>query len=209
MKNLIFSSLVVLFLMPATSFALFEARMTFGPQMPSGDTVSELCNGNANCTGTLPDKLALPFTGADAIVKIPLVPFGFGVRYEKITASGSSSNMDANVDFNRTAILINYRIIDTILHIGPIASFGISHSGSIGISQNGTKILDYTSGAGTSYSVGLEVGIKPLIVLPLKIGAEAGISQFKYTGATDTLGGAAKDIDLSGNYVKIFLGLDI
>ncbi len=209
MKKIIFASIVSSILIPASSFALFEARATFGPQMPSNNAVSDICSGNSNCTGVLPDKFALPFMGADALVKIPLVPFGFGLRYEKLSASGSSSNMDAKADFNRTAILINYRIIDTILHVGPIASYGISHSGNISMSQNGTKILDYTAGTATSYSVGIEVGVKPLIILPLKIGAEAGISQFKYTGATDTLGGAAKDIDLSGNYIKVFLGLDI
>ena len=75
--------------------------------------------------------------------------------------------------------------------------------------QNGSKILDYTASSGESYSIGLEVGIKPLIIIPLKIGAEAGITQFKFKDAKDSLGSAPKDIDLSGNYIKVFLGLDL
>ncbi len=201
--------LIVLMFTPLTSMALFEARATFGPYVPSGDPVSNLCSGNAACTGTLPGKLALPFTGADVMVKLPLIPFGFGLRYEKLSASGSSSNMDATANFTRTAILLNYRLIDTILHVGPIASYGISHSGSISVNQSGTKILDYSASTGTSYSLGVEVGVKPLIVVPLTIGIEGGINQFKYTNAKDSLGSATKDIDLSGNYLKIFLGLDI
>lgn len=208
MKKLILATLVLL-LMPLSSFALFEARVTFGPYMPSGDPVTEICNGNASCTGTLPGKLALPFTGADVMVKLPLIPFGFGLRYEKLSASGSSTDMEATANFNRTAILVNYRLIDTILHVGPILSYGISHSGAIELSQSGTKILDYASTTGSSYSLGLEVGIKPLIVVPLTIGAEAGISQFKFKDAQDSFGGAPKDIDISGNYFKVFLGLDL
>lgn len=198
-----------LMLVPVSSFALFEARVTFGPAMTSGDPVSDICNGNAACTGALPGKLALPFTGADVLIKLPLIPFGFGLRYEKLSATGSSANMSATADFNRTAILLNYRLIDTILHVGPIFSYGISHSGSLSMSQNGTKVLDYSSAKGSSYSLGIEAGIKPLIVIPISIGVEAGLTQFKYTNATDSLGSTPKDIDLSGNYLKVFLGLDI
>lgn len=209
MSKYIFSTIVFTILLPMSSFALFEGRLTYGPYLTSGDPVSDICGGNALCTGTLPGKLPLPFMGADVLIKLPLIPIGFGMRYEKLTASGSSSNMDASASFNRTALLLNYRLIDTILHVGPIFSYGLSHSGSISMSQNGTQILDYSSSSGESYSIGLEVGIKPLIIIPLKIGAEAGISQFKFKNAQDSLGSTPKDIDLSGNYFKVFLGLDL
>ncbi len=209
MSKYIFSTLVFTILLPMSSFALFEGRLTYGPYLTSGDPVSDICGGNALCTGTLPGKLPLPFMGADVLVKLPLIPFGFGMRYEKLTASGSSSNMDATANFNRTAVLINYRLIDTILHVGPIFSYGLSHTGSIEMSQSGTKILDYSTSSGESYTLGLEVGIKPLIIIPLKIGAEAGISQFKFKDAQDSLGSAPKDINLNGNYFKVFLGLDL
>ena len=201
--------LLMIVLLPLSSYALFEARITYGPYLTSGDPVSDICSGNAACTGTLPSKLPLPFTGADVLVKIPLIPFGFGLRYEKLTASGSSSNMQADATFNRTAVLINYRLIDTIISVGPILSYGLTHSGSLSMSLNGNKILDYTASSGESYSLGIEAGIKPLIVIPLKIGAEAGITQFKYKNVTDSIGGAAKNIDLGGNYIKVFLGLDL
>ena len=207
MKKLLMITLVAL--LPISSYALFEARITYGPYLTSGDPVSDICSGNASCTGTLPSKLPLPFTGADVLVKLPLIPIGFGLRYEKLSASGSSSNMEATATFNRTAVLINYRLIDTIISVGPIFSYGLTHSGSLSMKQNGSKILDYSASSGESYSLGIEAGIKPLIVIPIKIGAEAGITQFKYKNVTDSLGRAPKDINLGGNYIKVFLGLDL
>ena len=209
MKKHLVSIFTFTILLPLSSFALFEGRLTYGPSMTSGNPISDICSGNASCTGTIPHQLPLPFMGADVLVKIPLIPFGFGMRYEKLSATGSSSNMDASANFNRTAFILNYRLIDTIVHIGPIMTYGLSHNGNMKISQTGNQILDYTSNSGESYSLGLEVGIKPLIIIPLKIGAEAGISQFKFKNAIDALGGPSKDIDLSGNYFKVFLGLDL
>jgi hypothetical protein len=209
MKKILVLPLLSLLLTPLSSFALFEARLTYGPYLTKGDPAGDICSGNVLCTGSLPGKLPLPFIGVDALVKLPLIPFGFGLRYEKLTASGSSANMEATAVMNRSAILVNYRLIDTILHVGPIFSYGLSHSGGIEMKQNGSKILDYTSNSGESYSIGIEVGVKPLIIIPLKIGAEAGITQFKFKDAKDSLGSAPKDIDLSGNYIKVFLGLDL
>lgn len=191
---------------PVSSFALFEARLTYGLN-GSKDALTEVCNGI--CTGSVPGMVPLYGLGADAIVKLPLIPIGFGVRYEKLSLTGSTSDMSAEANFNRTALLLNYRLIDTILHVGPVFTYGLSHSGGIKMNQNGSALVDYTSDKGESMTLGLEVGVKPLIILPLKVGAEAGITQIKLKDATDTFGNTAKDIDLSGHYIKVFLGLDL
>jgi len=193
-------------LLPLSSFALFEARITYGLN-GAKDALTEVCQGV--CTGEVPGMVPLYGLGADAIVKLPVIPFGFGLRYEKLGLNATSSNMEGKADFTRTAILVNYRIIDTILHVGPIFSFGVVHNGSLSIKQNGGAILDYSSSTGESYSLGLEVGVKPLIIIPLAVGAEGGVTHIKMKNATDSQGHADKDFDLSGYYLKVFLGLDI
>jgi hypothetical protein len=198
--------LVILLFAPISAFALFEARVTY-TGLVGKDALSQACG--SVCTGTVPGMLPLYGLGADALVEIPMVPFGFGLRYEKTALSASTSSITADANLTRTALLVNYRLLDTIVHVGPIFSFGLSHSGGIKISQNGGALLDYTSDKGESATLGLEVGVVPLIVIPIKVGAEAGLSHIKLKDAKDALGNASKDIDLSGYYLKIFLGLDI
>ncbi len=198
--------LLALLLTPMSAFALFEGRLTYGA-MGAKDALTEICTGI--CTGTVPGMVPLYGMGADVLVKLPLIPFGFGVRYEKLSLSGTTSDMTAEAQFNRTAVLVNYRLIDTILHIGPIFSYGINHSGGIKMTQNSNSLMDYTSNTGESMTLGLEVGVKPLIIIPLKVGAEAGISQAKLKDATDSFGNTNKTIDLSGYYMKLFIGLDL
>ena len=198
--------LLALLLTPMSAFALFEGRLTYGA-MGAKDALTEICTGI--CTGSVPGMVPLYGMGADVLVKLPLIPFGFGVRYEKLSLSGTTSDMTAEAQFNRTAVLVNYRLIDTILHVGPIFSYGINHSGGIKMTQNSNSLMDYTSNTGESMTLGLEVGVKPLIVIPLKVGAEAGISQAKLKDATDSFGNTNKTIDLSGYYMKVFIGLDL
>ena len=193
-------------LLPLSSFALFEARLTYGLN-GAKDALTEVCQGI--CTGQVPGMVPLYGLGADAIVKLPIIPFGFGLRYEKLGLNATSPDMEGHADFTRTAALLNYRIIDTILHIGPIFSYGLAHTGSLSVKQNGSPVIDYSATSAESYSLGLEVGVKPLIVIPLAVGAEGGVTQIKLKNATDNQGHAAKDIDLSGYYLKVFLGLDI
>ena len=200
-------SLIVLCLMiaPLASQAFFEARATFGVTNKKTET-SDLCS---NCTTIGAPSIAPAFIGADAIIKIPLFPLGLGVRYEGMNVSGTSGNYEANIKYTRTAFLVNYRIIDTILHFGPIASYGISHSGSVSIKESGTQRVNFSADGASSYSVGLELGVKPLIVIPLAIGAEAGYMGYKWNEVSNTVDGTKKSLDLSGTYIKVFIGLDI
>lgn len=207
MKNtLIRFSFLALFAAPLSANAIVEARATFG-MLTSKEEMSELC---PNCSNPASAPSVSPaFIGADVIVKLPLVPFGFGVRYEGMDASATSGNYEAAVKYTRTALLINYRLIDTILHFGPIASYGLAHSGSVSIKEGAATRVDFSATTMTSYSVGLEVGVKPLIIIPLVVGAEAGYMGYKWDEVTNTVDGTKKSLDLSGTYLKVFLGLDI
>lgn len=193
---------------PTSAWALFEARLTYG-SLVSQQSLTDICQGSCTAPSDAPSIVPTFGLGADAIVNLPFVPVGIGIRYEDMKLSTSSANIEADLKYKRTALLINYRLIDTILHVGPIASIGISHSGSMNLKEGGTERINLSSGSVSSYSLGLEVGAKPLIVIPIKIGAEAGYMMYDWGKMTNSVDGTQKDINLSGYYLKVFLGLDI
>lgn len=194
--------------LPLSSWALFEVRGTVGATQAKPD-IQAICNGSCTDPSSVGDATYVPGVGVDAIVSLPLVPFGFGLRYEGIKLKGDTANTTTEIKYSRTALLINYRLIDTIVHFGPIASYGLSHTGSLSISEGGVTKVDLSPSSVSSYSIGLELEVKPLIVLPLIVGAEAGYMGHKWNGVTNSIDNSKKDVDLSGTYIKLFLGLDI
>ena len=199
--------LLLVLLFPLSSWALFTARATY-TGVVSKDALKDVCAGTV-CESNHPDMVPLYGLGADVIVKLPLIPIGFGIRTEKLGLDVSKNGIEGEAKLNRTAALINYRFIDTIIHFGLIGSYGLDHSAGIRVAQNGSNVVDYTGGSLKSYSLGLELEVKPLIIIPLIVGAETGIINTKWSGATDSVGNVSKDIDLSGTYIKFFLGIDI
>lgn len=186
------------------AFALFEVRVHYGLATPK-QSISELCGSCANPTAS-PDIPVNYGIGADALIKVPLFThgFGLGIRYENLGFTANTDTISSKASMTRTAVLINYRLIDTLVFLGPIASFGLSHSGNFSITESGTKIADFTGGSISSYSVGIEAGVK---LIAFNIGAEVGYIDEKWKGATSQLGsGSTNDINLSGNYGKIHLG---
>lgn len=199
--------LLLVLLFPMSTWALFTARATY-TGVVSKDALKDVCAGTT-CEGVAPDMVPLYGLGADVIVKLPLIPIGFGLRTEKLGLDVSKNGVEGEAKLSRTAALINYRFIDTIIHFGLIGSYGLDHSAGIRVAQNGSNVVDYTGGSLKSYSLGLELEVKPLIIIPLIVGAETGVMNTKWSGATDSVGNASKDIDLSGTYIKFFLGIDI
>lgn len=204
LKTLLLSILIL----PTSSWALFEARATYGSLISKQD-LTELCQGSCTTPTNAPGIIPTYGFGADALVKLPLIPFGFGLRYESQGLSASQSGIDADIKYTRSAVLVNYRLIDTIVHFGPIASYGISHTGSMTIKQNSASVVDISSSSMTSYSLGFELEVKPLIVIPIIVGAEVGYMGFKWDEVKNSLDTTKKNIDLSGSYFKVFLGIDI
>lgn len=207
-NRLLFTALALLLMAPHKSWALFEARLTYGSLVSQQD-LKNICQGSCTAPTNAPAIVPTFGLGVDAIVEIPMIPFGIGLRTEDMKLSTSTSSIDAELKYKRTALLINYRFTDTIVHFGAIASYGISHSGSMTIKEGGVTRVDISAGSPTSYSVGLELGVKPLVVVPLKVGAEAGYQSFKWGESTNSVDATRKDVDLSGTYLKVFLGLDI
>lgn len=198
----------LLFLMPLSSWALFEARLTYG-SLTSQQDLAGVCQGSCASPSSAPAIVPTFGMGADVLVKLPVIPFGFGLRTEDMKLSTSASSIDAEIKYQRTALLINYRWIDTIVHFGPIASVGLTHTGSMNIKESGTAKVDLAPSSLSSYSLGLELSVKPLIVIPISVGAETGYMSFKWGQTVNSVDASTKDIDLSGMYIKFFLGIDL
>ena len=206
MKNKIKIAALLILLTPLASQALIEARITYGG-LGSKDFAADACG--ALCTSSnIPAIVPFIGTGADVIISLPLIPFGFGVRYEKIGISASSSNAELTASIERIAAILNYRIIDTIIHFGPIATIGLTTKTQMKIVESGVTRANYDATAADSATVGIEFGIKPLIVIPISIGAEAGYEYLKIKNAKNSVDSSTHDLDLSGGYLKVFLGLD-
>lgn len=206
MKNTFKMIALLILLTPLASHALVEARLTYGG-LGSKDFATEACG--ALCTpGSVPAVVPFMGTGADVIIKLPFIPFGFGVRYQKLGIGATTSNAELTAEIDQISGIINYRIIDTILHVGPIATVGVSTKTQAKVIESGITRADYSATSAESASLGLEIGVKPLIVIPISVGAEAGYQHLKIKNATNSVDSSTSDLDLSGGYLKVFLGLD-
>lgn len=188
----------------ASSKAFVEIKANYGG-LATKDFISATC-GSA-CTGVPPANVPLVGISADLIISPPLTAYGFGIRYEKLNISGTLAAVEATAQIERIAALVNYRFIDTILKIGPVFTVGISNQTQFKVIESGTTKANYTSTTSDSASAGLEIGIKPLIILPLILGVETGYQYLNIKNAIDSVGGSSKNIDLSGLYLKAYLGL--
>jgi hypothetical protein len=204
MKSFIYCALALIAtgLVSQPAHALFEARLTYG-LLGSNPDLGAMFNTGAS----LPSLTPTYGLGADVIVSPPFFPIGFGLRYESMGVTASSSGNDFKANYTRTALLVNYRLIDTLLFLGPIFSYGLSHSGEIKVVQNGTETSNFSSSNMTSYSAGLEAGVK---LVGLRLGAEVGYEDFRWKDAKDSHSNAAnQDINMSGTYAKVLLGFGI
>ena len=104
----------------------------------------------------------------------------------------------------RTSVILSYRLIDTLIYLGPILTYGLNHTNDIKISTGGNTISKISSNKVTSYSLGVEAGVKFLL---WSVGLEAGTMGMQYKDATDSYNTAlVKDLDMSGAYTKLFVG---
>lgn len=200
-------SVFIFALMTTSSSAwasFFELRATGGLLYARPD-VKDLY-GSYTETTTLPTLIPTQAIGADLLIMLPFLP-GIGARYESMGMSIKEGKYEFAASHSRTAVLMNYRLIDTIIFLGPIASYGVGHSTSVKIKEP-TKETEWVSGTVMSSQVGLEFGIK---LFGFMLGAEGGYEVYKWKDAGDPSGTVTtkKDIDMSGGYAKILLGISI
>nr|WP_295900560.1 hypothetical protein [uncultured Bdellovibrio sp.] len=195
---------IVSILLSSQAHALFEARVSYGLLATNAD-LGPLC---PTCSAPAPSIVPTYGLGADAILTlpIPLIP-GVGIRYENMGLTASSGGVDFKADYTRTALILNWRPIDNFIYLGPILTYGISHTTKLKAEDGGVKKADFSADSVKSYSVGLEGGLK---LIGFSVGAEIGYLDFRWNDAKDSTGNApTQDINMSGTYAKFILGFSI
>lgn len=141
----------------------------------------------------------------DLLAKIPVIPFGFGARIERGGADdnatdGSNNGVEYDFEYTRYAVLANWRIINTKVFLGPIASLGF-HSGEVEtLFMGNTSSSSDLDGDGPSATLGVEGG---LMLRKFLLGAEGGYQYMKFEGTGDSAG---RDADFSGLYIRLMAG---
>ena len=186
--------------------ALVEARLSYGLLGSNPDLASIYVPGGTSTVPTIVPNMGL---GVDAIFVIPIVGLGGGIRYENLGFTASSGGLEYKSQLTRTSLIVNYRIINTLIYLGPIATLGISHSNNIKWSDSNMNVsADLTPDSTSSYSVGLEAGVG---LLGFIIGAEVGYQNLKWTSLKDSKSTitTTPNLDMSGTYAKVMLGFGI
>lgn len=187
-----------------SAHALVEARLSYG-LLGSKPDLSTIYNG----TTTVPAIVPNMGLGVDALFIVPLVGIGGGLRYENLGFTASSNGLEYKSQMTRTSLVVNYRIINTIMYLGPIATMGMSHSNNIKWTDSNTGIsADLTPDSSSSYTVGLEAGVS---LIGFIVGAEVGYQNMKWSTLKDSKGviPTTPDLDMSGTYAKIMFGFGI
>jgi|GEM_PF-1313455 len=195
---------ILFFDFSSKAFALVELRAHYGFSKPS-QNISELCSACSN-SSVVPGMPSNNGIGADLIVSLPapLERIGIGARYENSGFSSLSQGLETRASHIRTAVLVNYRLINQLIFFGPIATYGLSHSGSFDITENTVKLYEYAADQARSYSIGAEAGFR---LIAFTITAEAGYLDERWQDAKNSVSsGLTKDINFSGTYAKIHLG---
>lgn len=191
--------------------ALFEARLTYGT-LASSPTLTDVYPGTSS---DVPSAAANYGLGVDAIFILPAVGLGFGARYENLGFKANSNGLEYKTSATRTALVLNYRLINTLMFLGPIATYGMSHSNNMrwaisspGLSFPSGTEADLTPESTTSYTIGLEAGVKMLNFI---LGAEVGYEDFKWKKMTDSKNTVTTrpDLNMNGVYSKILFGFGI
>lgn len=130
----------------------------------------------------LGNEPALSGLGVDAIVSLPLFPFAFGVRHEAL-----SGDDGAELDLDRTSAILSFRIIDTLVLAGFIATYGLSHDSEL---NNANLEID------SSYTVGVEAGVK--FIGNYVFAGELGYSSIESENPNR---------DMTGPYMKAHIGV--
>jgi len=196
--------IVSLFVSSAAHALLGEVRLNYGS---TGGEPSEYNNAYYNFQDG-PQIKQQTYTGLDAILMLPMMPLGFGLRYENAGKSETLFNEQIDYAITRVALIVNYRIIDTGFYVGPIVTYGLSQSLSFKLPLAPDE---FKAGNQSSYSYGVEGGLKLGL---FRLGLETGIMSLTFNDLKD-LGGAIPNknglnisqLNFGGSYYKLHIGL--
>ena len=180
---------VAAFVITTQAQALFEIRAGYGVTTPADDAT--LDGG-----GTVGLSTMTGFN-IDGIVYPPLLPFGLGLRYESMGLDLEQSGVSVGTDLERLSLIINYRLINTLIYVGAIGTIGFSNQATAGF--NGGDV-DYE--ADLTYTIGAEAGASLGL---LSVGAELGYAIGTYD-SKQPANSLVDEVDLGGVYAKVLVG---
>ncbi len=189
------------------SLAVFETRLTYG-MLASNPDLTKVYTGSAS---EVPSSSPHSGLGVDAIFTLPIIGIGIGARYENLGFTSSKDEMTYKVSSTRMAVILNYRIINTFMFMGPIMTYGLTHTNNLKwfTTSSGTRVeRDFSPNRSSSYSIGLEAGVK---LASFILGAEVGYEDFKWNNMINssfTLD-TPVDLNMNGTYAKILFGFSI
>jgi hypothetical protein len=190
---------LALSLFSMSSHALVELRVGYG-LMASKPDLAPVYSTSTD----LPAATPAVGLSTEVLVQIPLVGIGGGVRNENLGITYDASGIGIENKINRSSVVLSYRLIDTLLYLGPILTYGVSHSGSLKVSALGNTVVDLKPDSISSYSVGLEAGAK---LIGFLVGAEVGYMDMRYKNAVDQTNTANHaDLNMSGSYMRVVAG---
>ncbi len=192
--------LAVIFGFSAPAHAIFELRASFGA------LASQLNLADAYDVAGAPSMTPAGGAGVEALIMPPLFPIGFGVRFEAYGVNPKNSSAEFDWNTTRMALVINSRFLDSFVFLGPIVTYGLSHSSSIMATVNGTKVADWSGTKLQSYTVGVESGVN---LLGFVLGGELGFEDFRWKEAQDQISGNVHDFNMSGAYLRLLIGFGI
>lgn len=205
MKKTIFTMLagLLLSLLAQPANAIVEIRATY-TVLGSSPSFTDLYGGPS---GSVPSVVPMNGLGFDALVFIPLTGWGFGLRQENLGLKADSNGVSFDAKANRTAGVATYRFINTLLHVGVVGTYGLSHTSSMDVGDTGNSSFSskWEPDSATSYSAGLDVGVG---LIGFVFGGEAGYESLKWNKMKDSTGHVTNtpDTDMSGTYMKLYLG---
>jgi hypothetical protein len=133
--------------------------------------------------------------GVDVLFHPPVLPLMAGLRFERFGEKENSQDTPVggymwDVEVSRLSAVAGFRLLDTVVFLGPIATVGYP-SGTIqaGGANPSENDLDRD---GLSYSLGAEGGV---VLRKWTLGAELGYESLKFKG-----------LDLSGPYARVLVG---
>lgn len=196
------TSLLCCLLFSSATFALVELKGGFSQFTTSPSALNDQFPGNPKIS----QMQAISF---DVMGNVPLMPVGLGVRHEMFSRKESDGALRSEIDWKRTSILVNKRLIDTLMYLGPVATVSFASDFKYS-SDSGAITTNYKTESQLTATAGVEAGFKLAL---LSLGAEVGylyapVGELRdAAGVAVTNGSGSKiNVDLSGPYMRATVG---
>lgn len=170
----------------------------------------DITNTSWNSSNGFPKLDNVQSVAVDVMASVPMMPVGLGLRYETLKRTETGAVSSTSVDWRRTSIIINKRLLDDGLYFGPIGTIGFASDFQFRQAVAASAV-DYKTEAVPTYTAGLEAGFQFLI---FTLGAELGYMhaplgelRFAQSGTPAELNGARVNVDMSGPYYRITGGV--